>query len=137
MLIVCTRMSFVCTRMYPYVTRMLLVVLVWCFSHDRDELASHPGSSSNTSIRIFFPPTESGLSSGCVKNCMWPFPACKKLFTFSLTHSLARSLTHSLTFLVRWTCLLHYRRFSRVDSSQYKITLKRSITFCSNGRDRI
>ena len=34
MSLVCTRMSFVCTRMYPYITRMLLVVLVCCFSHD-------------------------------------------------------------------------------------------------------
>ena len=33
-----THMLVVCIRMYPYVpcvTLMLLVVLVWCFSHDR------------------------------------------------------------------------------------------------------
>ena len=41
MLVVCQsyviRMLVVCIRMYsyvPYVTRMLLVVPVWCFSHD-------------------------------------------------------------------------------------------------------
>ena len=41
MLVVCIRMLVVCIRIfrvllicYPYVTRMLLAVLLWCFSYD-------------------------------------------------------------------------------------------------------
>ena len=41
-----------CTRMYPYVTRLSLVVPVWCSSHDRFFFSVEPKGHGCARIRV-------------------------------------------------------------------------------------